>query len=413
VRSILSNRMIWIWLGVWVLTRALMVAQVGFWNDHTGTQLQDVNSFESWSNYLATEHRMPSDEGWQYPPGAAFVMLLPRIGGAPFGQSFVVTMLLFDLVGLALIALLAKREGRDTGIWVWLLAMPLLQAFPVLRFDLVPTVLGIAALVVIHRRPIWFGALAGLGASVKVWPIAALFGEWDRRRLVISAAAAAGALVVVFGVSAIAFGDQTTFLNNQGVRGLQIESVPSVPWHVRELITGHTVPMVPRNGTLEIGSDLADAVAVALKWLAIGVLAGAACWWLMRDRLIRRGRIELTDAAISRDFVFTIVLLLVVTSRVLSPQFMIWLVGLSAVILTAGSTRLARPAWVVVGAVVLTAGLYQSPANYVIRNMALLVASLDAAVGMFVVLRGTADKLAVDGRADHVPATERTPERQL
>lgn len=413
MRSILTNRILWIWIAVWVLTRALMVAQVGFWNDVTGTQLQDVNSFESWSNYLATEHSMPTDEGWQYPPGAAFVMLLPRLGGAPFGQSFVVTMLLFDLVGLALIALLARREGRDIGVWVWLLAMPLLQAFPVLRFDLVPTVLGVGALVVIHRRPTWFGALAGFGASVKVWPIVMLLGEWDRQRLVRATAAAFVVIVLVFVAAAIGFGDQTGFLDSQNVRGLQVEAVAAVPWHLRDLITGQAVPTVPRDGTLEIGSDLADTVANLLKWLAVAVLAAAAGWWLARERAIRRGRTDLTDAAISRDFVFTIVLLLVVVSRVLSPQFMIWLVGLSAVVLTAGSTRLARPAWVVIGVVVLTAGLYQAPANMLIRNTALLVASLDAAVAMFLVLRGTADTLAVDGRADHVQAAERAPERQL
>jgi hypothetical protein len=411
LRSLLSNRLLWIWLAVWVVTRAMILVQVGFWNHVGGADFQDVNAFETWSNFLATEHHMPTDEGWQYPPGAALVMLLPRIGGAPYAQSFVATMLLFDLLGLALMALLAKRTGRGVGVWVWLLGLPLLQMFPVLRFDLVPTVLMIAALVVIHRRPAWFGALAGLGASVKVWPIAALFGEWDRRRLVLSAIAALGVLVVVFGGAAIAFGDQSTFLDNQGVRGLQVESVASVPWHARELITGQTVPTIPRNGTLEIGSDLADAVAEALKWLAILVLAGAAAWWLARDRAIRRGRLDLADEAISRDFVFTIVLLLLVVSRVLSPQFMIWLVGLSAVILTAGTRRMARPAWIVVGTIVLTAGLYQSPANNVIRNMALLVAAVDAAIGMVLLLaRRPADRLTAYGD-DGIKAAPATPER--
>jgi hypothetical protein len=411
LRSLLSNRLLWIWLAVWVVTRAMIVVQVGFWNHVGGADFQDVNAFETWSNFLATEHHMPTDEGWQYPPGAALVMLLPRIGGAPYAQSFVATMLLFDLLGLALMALLAKRTGRGVGVWVWLLGLPLLQMFPVLRFDLVPTVLMIAALVVIHRRPAWFGALAGLGASVKVWPIAALFGEWDRRRLVLSAIAALGVLVVVFGGAAIAFGDQSTFLDNQGVRGLQVESVASVPWHARELITGQTVPTIPRNGTLEIGSDLADAVAEALKWLAILVLAGAAVWWLARDRAIRRGRLDLADEAISRDFVFTIVLLLLVVSRVLSPQFMIWLVGLSAVILTAGTRRMARPAWIVVGTIVLTAGLYQSPANNVIRNMALLAAAVDAAIGMVLLLaRRPADRLTAYGD-DGIKAAPAAPER--
>ena len=80
----------------------------------------------------------------------------------------------------------APLRRNYTGVWVWLIAMPLLGTFSVLRFDIVPTVIGIAALVVIHRRPAWFGALAGLGASIKVWPIVLLFGEWDRRRLLVS-----------------------------------------------------------------------------------------------------------------------------------------------------------------------------------------------------------------------------------
>jgi hypothetical protein len=393
-----------------------MIVQVGFWNDVSGTNFQDADQFQLWSEQLAFLHVMPPEDTWQYPPGAAFVILFPRLGielfGVSYGISFIASMLLVDLAGLGLMAYLAKRTGRSIGVWVWLLALPLLQAFPILRFDLVPTVLAIAALVVIHRRPAWFGALTGIGAVVKVWPIAVLFGEWNRRRFIVAAAAAAGAIALVFAVAAIVFGDQSTFFDNQDVRGLQVESVASVPWHLRQAITGKLLPTVQRNGTLEIGSDLADAIAVALKWLGLAVLAAAAWWWLARDRAIRRGRVDLADAAVSRDFVFTIVLLQVVVSRVLSPQFMIWLVGLSAVVLTAGTTRLARPAWVVIGAVVLTAGLYQAPANMVIRNTGLLVAGLDAAVAMFLVLRGTADTLAVDGRADHVEA-ERAPQRQL
>ena len=411
-RSLPGNRLFWIWIAVWIVTRALMVVQVGFWNDVSGVELQDVDSYESWSNYLAEGH-MPTDEGWQYPPGAAFVMLLPRIGGAPFGQSFVVTMLLFDLVGLTLMAVLAKRTGRDTGVWVWLLAMPLLQMLPVLRFDLVPTVLAIAALVVIHRRPAWFGLLAGLGASVKVWPIAVLFGEWNRRRLALAAVAALAAIAATFLVAGIAFGDQSTFFDNQGGRGLQIEAVAGSPWYVRQMITGEPVNAVGRHGSVEIGSDVADSVAGLLKWLGLAVLIAAALWWLARERAIRRGRTALADAAVSRDFIFALVLLLTVVSRVLSIQYMIWLVGLSAVILTAGSSRLARPAWVVIGAVVISAGLYQAPANMVIRNTALLIAALDAALAMVLVLRGTGDKLARDGRADHVQAARRPPERQL
>jgi hypothetical protein len=415
-RSLLSDRVLWLWGAVWLATLALMVVQVGFWNHVSGVNYQDADQYTLWSEILAHQHVMPPEDTWQYPPGAAFLLLLPRIGVAWFGviyqQSFMVMMIFADLAGLALMVYLARRSGRNVGVWVWLLAMPLLQAFPILRFDLVPTILVMAALVVIHRRPAWFGALVGIGASIKVWPIVALFGEWERRRLAIGAATAAAAIALSFIAAGILFGDQSTFFDNQNVRGLEVEAVGAIPWYVRETITGKPPPTVQRDGTLEIGSSLGDAIAVALKWLGLLVLLLAALWWRARRRAIGRGRIDLADPAVSRDFVFAIVLAQVVVSRVLSPQYMIWLIGLAAVVLTAGSTRMRRPAWVVIGAIVLTAGVYQAPANMVIRNLALLVASIDAAMVMYLALRGTPDTLAGDGRADHVEAAERPPEWQ-
>jgi hypothetical protein len=148
------------------------------------------------------------------------------------------------------------------------------------------------------------------------------------------------------------------------------------------MVTGEVPNVVQRFGTNEIGSGPAESVSGMLKWASLAVLVAAGAWWWARDRAIKSGRNDLAAAEVSRDFVFTIVLFLVVTSRVLSPQYMIWLVGLSAVVLSAGSGRLGRPAWIVIGAVVLTAGLYQSPANFVIRNTALLVAAIDAAIAL-------------------------------
>jgi Glycosyltransferase family 87 len=396
LRALFRNRLIWIWAAIWILGLALMVLQVGIWNHVAGVNYQDTDQYKLWSEILAHQRLMPVEETWQYPPGAAFLLLVPRLGvhwfGAAYQPSFMVTMVLVDLAGLGVMIHLARRTGRNVGVWVWLLAMPLLQAFPILRFDLVPTVLTMAALVVIHRRPGWFGALAGLGAAIKVWPIVVLFGEWDRRRLLRSAAVAAGVVALVFAVAAHMFGDQSTFFENQDVRGLQVEAVGSMPWYLRQTVTGKTAVIVQRDGALEIRSALADKIAVVLKWLGLAVLIAAALWWLARDRAIRRGRLDLAEAAVSIDFVFTIVLLQVVVSRVLSPQFMVWLVGLSAVVLTAGTRRMARPGWLVVGAVVLTACLSQSPANMLIRNTTLLIASLDATLAMTMLLRKKPEK---------------------
>lgn len=378
-----------IWIAVWILSRALIVAEVGFWKP-AGPEYQDVGIYQVWAESIANSHVLPADETWQYPPGAAFLMLIPRLSGGSYGISFVVLMLAFDALGFWLMTRFAKEERRDAGVWVWLLAMPLLFSLPVLRFDLVPTVIAIAALLVIHKRPGWFGALAGAGGMVKVWPLFVLFGEWDRQRLLRSLGAALAVIALVFAVSEIAFGDSFGFLSNQGGRGLQVEAVAASPWELRQVITDKPAPIAERAGTNEIATATADAVARALDVAAIAVFAAAGFWWWLRRREISRGRTDLTDPSLSRDFVFTVVLLFVVVSRVLSPQYMIWLVGLSAVVLSSERSRVSRPAWIVVGAIVLTAGLYQSPANFVIRNLALLYASLDAAVVLFLLLRNPA-----------------------
>lgn len=314
-------------------------------------------------------------------------MLLPRLDPGTYGEAFVGLILLVDLAGLALLALLGRRSGNYTGVWVWLLGMPLLGTFSVLRFDLVPAVIGIAALVIIHRRPNWFGVLAGLGAAIKVWPIVLLFGEWDRRRLIRAATAALGTIALVVVISTLAFGGSGSFLSEQSERGLQEEAVATVPWQVQAIVTGEAPTREIRYGAWEVATPGADTVASLLKWLTVAALGAAAAWWWRRARAIRSGRVDLADAAVSRDFVFTIVLLLVVTSRVLSPQFMVWLLGLSAVVLTAGSTRLARSAWLVLGATILSTSLFKSPENIVIRDLALLAATVDASIAMISLLR--------------------------
>jgi hypothetical protein len=387
MRSILTNRMVWIWVGVWLVTRAFIVIDVGFWDHVSRLRLEDVNDYNAWSHYLTTAHAIPSGETWQYPPGAAFLMLLPRLGPGTYGESFVALMLLIDLIGLGLLARLGRRTGNYTGVWVWLLGMPLLGSLPVLRFDLVPAVIAIAALVVIHRRPGLFGALTGLGAAIKVWPVVLLFGEWNRRRLIRAAVAATGVVALVFLVSAIVFNDSSSFLTEQSDRGLQEEAVATAPWQVRELVTGHTPNREIRFGAWEIASQPASTIADVLKWLAIAALGAAAVWWLCRARAIRGGRTDLADSAVSIDFIFTVVLLLIVTSRVLSPQYMIWLLGLVAVVLTAGSPRLARPAWVVIGATILSTSAFGSAENTLIRNLALLAATVDASIAMTLMVR--------------------------
>lgn len=380
------GRKTWAWLVVWACTRALIVAEVGFWAT-SHPRLEDVNNYQTWSHFLTVHHAFPGGEAWQYPPGAGLLMLLPRLLSVGYGEAFVGLMLLVDFTGLLLLARLSRRAGNDAGVWVWLLGMPLLGTFAVLRFDLVPTVIAIAALLAVHRRPAWFGALAGLGAAIKVWPVLVLFGEWDRSRLLRAGLAAVAAVALVCVTSAIAFGDPTGFLSHGGDRGLQEEAVATIPWQLEQIVSGDPYPRAIHFGAWEVATPAADSVATLLRWLSLAVLAAAAVWWRCRARAIRAGCRQLGEAAVSRDFVFTVVLLIVVVSPVLSTQYMVWLLGLAAVVLSAGTERLRRPAWIVVAATVVSTATFKSPELTLIRDLALLGAAVDAAAGMVQALR--------------------------
>lgn len=384
-----------IWIAVWVVTRALMIALVGFWLP-SGAHYQDVDLYFSWSQLMVDTGSLPNEDLWQYPPGAAFVMLAPRLSFEAFQPTFMVMMLAFDLIGFWVITRFAKEERRDVGVWIWLLGIPLLATvpswggMPLLRFDLVPTVAAMAGLLVVHRRPGWFGVLAGIGGAIKVWPLFILFGEWDRRRLGRSAMAAVACVAAIFAITAIFLSSPLGFLDDQGGRGLQLESVGALPWKLREVVTGQGQYLEARYGSNEIASGLGDAVAQLLDIAALLVFVAAAAWWWLRDRGIRSGRSELEDIALSRDFVFTVTLLFVVVSRVLSPQYMIWLVGLCAIVLTSRRTRLTRAAGLTVIAIVLTAGVVQANAiTLVTRNLVLLYAAIDAAVVLSLILLGS------------------------
>lgn len=404
----MSRYNVLVWVGVWILTRTLMVVLVGYWLPG-GPHYEDLDLYGAWSQVMTETGALPNEELWQYPPGAAFLMLAPRLSFAAYQPTFLVLLLVCDLIGLWLMTRFAREEKREIGIWIWLLGIPLLatipswNGLPLLRFDLVPTVLAMAGLLVIHRRPAWFGALAGIGAMLKVWPVFLLFGEWDRGRLRRSLLAAGAAVGLIFFVTALVFGNPFAFLSEQGGRGLQVEAVAALPWKIREVITGKGQVLEVHYGSNEIATGLGNAVAQALNFAALIVLVGAAVWWWMRDRGIRMGRSELKDVALSRDFVFVISLWFVIVSRVLSPQYMIWLVGLCAIVLTSRHTRVARSAWLTVGAIVLTTGVAQAIAiSLVTRNLVLLYAAIDAAVVLTLVLVGSRE----GSNSDRSPVAE-------
>nr|WP_274562764.1 glycosyltransferase 87 family protein [Streptomyces spiramyceticus] len=271
------------------------------------------------------------DVMWQYPPGAGLVILTPAaLPWLTYFQAFVALTLAADaLVARALARAGAAGYGRSAaGAWMWVCALPLLLHLPLVRYDVQATAIAVLALLALHRRPVLGGTLAGLGAMVKVWPVLTLLGAPRGRTTREACAAAAASAAVLLAVLTLAFSHTLDFLRQQGGRGVQIESMAGTVLSLARL-AGWSGRVEYRYGSMEFTGPYVSALVHASLFFT----AAAFCWLLLWRVRARRW-----TTATPFDATLTAVLLFTVTSRVISPQYLIWLLGLAAVCLTSRAT---------------------------------------------------------------------------
>lgn len=134
------------------------------------------------------------------------------------------------------------------------------------------------------------------------------------------------------------------FLTFQRDRGTEVESLGALVFHVARHL-GWRGRVQLNYGSVEFLGPYVPLVST----LAMGLTAVAFGWLLVwRLRAHRTGPSTLADAA------FTAVLLFTTTSRVISPQYLLWLVGLAAVCLVFRGAPMARPAYLVLAAAGVT-----------------------------------------------------------
>ncbi len=305
----------------------------------------DVGLYQRWYACCFSHGTLPvADPRWQYPPGAALVFWLPgRLPGS-YVEDFMVLAIGCDLAITLMLWSSARRGGSLAGAWYWVCGVPLLGPVIVGRFDLVPVALSVAALCVTGRAGVR-GALIGAAAAVKVWPVTLLAGMAPgQQRRGIAAAAAVLAAVCAIGASGTA-----SFLAHQNARGVEIESVAATPFMIWRQ-AGWPGTVVYRFGAYQLSGG---HVALAQDASTLGLVLAAAAvigWRLMIARGRARWRPEFAaDAPLAATLLFLVV------SPVLSPQYLLWVIGLAAACLAAGQTT-QRP---VALAVLAAAGLTQ------------------------------------------------------
>ncbi|MER6263978.1 glycosyltransferase 87 family protein [Streptomyces sp. NPDC059688] len=331
-------------LTTWCTTRAVLLLCVFKVYVFPGPDVtSDVSvTYRGWYEVLRHGTFPLDDVTWQYPPAAALPVLSPAaLPFLSYEHAFFVLAFLADLAVLALLLYAARRPDRSRrGAWTWVAAVPLLGPTVYARYDVMVTAVAVAALLAGARHPRAMGALAAFGALLKVWPALLLAGA-VRRRSWAAAAVTAAALAALF---AVAMPGAFAFLTFQRDRGTEVESLGSLVFHVARHF-GWDGQVLLNYGSIEFLGPYVDQVSTAAL-----ALTGAGFGWLLlwRLRASRFAPQTLPDAA------FTAVLLFTVTSRVISPQYLVWLIGLAAVCVTHRASRMGAPALMVALASFLT-----------------------------------------------------------
>ncbi|HKD33830.1 MAG TPA: hypothetical protein VKB73_10200 [Gaiellaceae bacterium] len=271
----------------------------------------------------------------EYPPGALPVFLLPAVDRPAYPRYEREFQILVGLLAAgallamawALQSLRASPRRLAAALGFFALAPLLLGSVLIYRYDMWPAALAVTGLAAIlaGRNRLGFVSL-GVGIAAKLFPgvlippaVAYVWRTRGRREALIClgcAAAAAALFVVPF--LAIAPGGVWSSVQRQARRPLQIESLGSAILLAAHQVGGLHLTMVTSHGSQNLAGSLPHGLGAAESVLLVvsllGIWTAAALGPARPERLVRYCAASVTA--------------FVVFDKVLSPQFMIWLLPL-------------------------------------------------------------------------------------
>ena len=324
----------------WIITRAVMVLLL---LTLERTIMNDVRYYAGGIAELSPESPV-SAVLREYPTPVLGLLLVPWLVSAGSIDAYVVVFVALMLALDAGYTWLLSRRGSTgrTAVTLWLVAGPALGPLALTRFDVLPGMLAGAAVLYLTTRPRLAGAFVTVGAAIKLWPallVPAVLAPRRTRWRVLTGIVLAGLVILALSLAAGGWERLRSPLGYQGDRGLQVESVAALPlmivWSVAH---GQWQISFSRFITSEIAGP-GDQVLLALANLAtLAALALlAVLWW----RAWRAGD-RVTPTTVGW-LVLLSTALFIVTNKVFSPQYLLWLTPV-AVVVVAATTRPDRGA---------------------------------------------------------------------
>ena len=312
-----------------MLAVAWAVLHVAPWTDY---QIVDTPVYQRYGEAMTAGQVPYRDFRPEYPPAALPAFLLPALGPSDdYRTLFEILMLACGMGIVALVAATLVRvgvAGRELYAYVALAALaPLALGSVVLtRFDLWPALLTVAALaaLVSGRDRLGLGVL-GLATAAKLYPavllpVALVYAARRGRQNVLAALVSfVGALLLCF-LPFLLLAPEGVWasIERQTGRPLQIESLGAALLLAGKQLGLYEPTVVSTFGSQNVSGSLPDRLA-SLQTL-LQIVAVVAVWVAVaRARDPIAGLLCGSAAAVVAFVAF---------GKVLSPQFLIWLVPL-------------------------------------------------------------------------------------
>ncbi|HZO61413.1 MAG TPA: glycosyltransferase 87 family protein [Gaiellaceae bacterium] len=322
-------------VAVAVFVSAWTLLHVGFYRHD---QISDTPIYQRYGNGMAHGHVPYRDFQLEYPPAALPAFVIPSLLRSPgasrsaYRDAFEAEMLVCGAVMLAfMLSILVSLEAGLVRIGAALgfaaLAPLALGSVVLTRFDLWPAALttGAVAAFVAGRQRVGAGVLA-VAAGAKLFPavLVPIAAVWIwRRRGRREALVCLGVFAAVLAACFVPF----LVLSPHGVwhavttqtsRPLQIESLGAGVLLVAHVVGGLGITMRPSHGSQNLAGGAPDVLAVLQTVLQAAALI--ATWaWFARGPATRERLVHASATAVCAFVVF---------GKVLSPQFLLWLVPL-------------------------------------------------------------------------------------
>jgi hypothetical protein len=315
---------------VCALHLALFVPTIGDWSSIL------INDFAPQAQAIRGGDQPYRDQRIEYPPLSVPILIAPIYvddSAQGFVDGFMWEMLIFDLGIVVLIALALPGETKRvlSAIGIYTVGLVILSGvvldrslidygpLALQRFDLVPTLFVLAAVLARDRgRSATWAALLSVGAAVKVFPLflcpALLRGERNLRRVIV-----AGAIPLLLGAGAvIVTGDEFgSAISYHTERTLQVESLGASAFEVAHVLGASGISTAVGHGGFEISAS----GATAARWILVVIGAAGYLWLVSAGWRSKASNLQLVTALLAA---------LVVFAPVLSPQFLLWLLPISA-----------------------------------------------------------------------------------